>query len=155
MQIRRANKDDIKRINELLRQVLDVHQEIRPDIFKANAKKYSDSEILEILNDESRPVFVLDTENFKVAAYAFCVVSEHENNVLKKIKTLYIDDLCVDKAIRGEGLGKIMLSFVKDYAREIGCYNVTLNVWHGNSNAEHFYAKSGFTVQKTYLEEIL
>jgi ribosomal protein S18 acetylase RimI-like enzyme len=155
MQIRRANEGDLERINELLYQVLDIHYQIRPDIFKKNAKKYTDNEILDILKDDSRPVFVLDTDELQVAAYAFCVVGEQENEVLAKLKNLYIDDLCVDKSTRGAGLGKILLDFVKDYARTLGCYNVTLNVWHGNDGAERFYEKCGFAVQKTYLEEIL
>ena len=156
MPIRRASKEDIGRINELLHQVLDVHHKVRPDIFKPNAKKYTNEELLAILEDESRPIFVADDNGETVVAYAFCVFIRHEsNNILTDIKTLYIDDLCVDKCARGRGIGTKMLDFVKDYAREIGCYNVTLNVWACNPGALKFYEKCGMQVQKMGMEWVL
>ena len=42
-----------------------------------------------------------------------------------------------------------------DYAREQGCYDVTLNVWEGNDNARAFYEKMGMFVKETQMETIL
>lgn len=156
MQIRRANDGDIGRINALLRQVLDIHHNSRPDIFKSNAKKYTDRELLNIIGDDTRPIFVYVNDENEVIAYAFCIFIRHENNnILTDIKSLYIDDLCVDKSARGMGVGKKMLSFVRDYAKKSGCYNLTLNVWAKNMNAIEFYRLQGLSPQKIYLEEIL
>ena len=41
MEIRRAKLEDLEGINKLLRQVLMVHHNGRPDLFKANVKKYN------------------------------------------------------------------------------------------------------------------
>ena len=42
MTIRRATAADIPQIDELLRQVLEVHHAGRPDLFKGGVKKYTD-----------------------------------------------------------------------------------------------------------------
>lgn len=154
--IRRAVAKDIGRINELLFQVLEVHHQGRPDLFKGNVKKYTDEELLEILADDKRPVFVAEDAGGIVQGYAFCVFIQHiSNNILTDIKTLYIDDLCVDENTRGQKVGKNLYEFVLDFARSSGCYNVTLNVWSCNESAMKFYEKCGLVPQKVGMEVIL
>ena len=152
--IRKANKDDIKRIIELLHQVNMVHHVIRPDLFRPHTTKYNEQELEAMLNDESKPVFVFD--DGEVQGYAFCQVSEIRNNqLLEDIKTLYIDDICVDENARGKHVGKALYEYVRDYAKSIGCNNITLNVWEGNEPALRFYRSMGMQVQKTTMEVIL
>lgn len=156
MNIRRANENDIAGLNKLLYQVLNVHHNGRPDIFKANAKKYTDEQLKEILLDEKRPIFVSVDEENNVAGYAFCIFQQHiDNNVLTDIKTLYIDDLCVDENIRGKHIGRDLYEYVLKFAKESGCYNVTLNVWSCNEGALRFYEKQGLKPQKIGMEKIL
>ncbi len=155
MEIIRACPRHINGINSLLRQVLEVHHKGRPDIFKGGAKKYTDSELEEILADDERPVFAA-VDGEKVLGYAFCILQQHkDNNILTDIKTLYIDDLCVDEETRGTGVGKSLYEYVLNYAREKSCYNVTLNVWSCNDGAMRFYEKMGLLPQKVGMEKIL
>ena len=155
MLIRRACEKDMSGINSLLRQVLMVHHNGRPDIFKPNAKKYTDNELKEILADDSKPIFVA-VEGETVEGYAFCVFQQHiDNNILTDIKTLYIDDLCVDENLRGKHIGKSLYDYVVNFAKESGCYNVTLNVWSCNESAMKFYEKCGLKPQKVGMEVIL
>ena len=154
MDIRRAVKSDIKRIDDLLLQVLTVHHNGRPDLFKPDCRKYSDAELEEIINDDARPIFVAD--DGEVKGYAFCIIKdEKNNNVLTDRKTLYIDDLCVDENSRGEHIGSALYEFVKRYAKSIACNSVTLNVWECNGGARAFYEKLGLKPMKTTMEEIL
>lgn len=154
--IRRGEIRDIPRINDLLYQVLMVHHQGRPDIFKGNVKKYTDEELEKILEDERTPVFVATDGSGKVQGYAFCVFVQHiDNNILTDIKTIYIDDLCVDENARGQKIGKRLYEYVLDFARENGCYNVTLNVWSCNESAMRFYEKCGLVPQKVGMEVIL
>lgn len=153
MQIRRANPSDMEGINKLLNQVLMVHHNGRPDIFKANVKKYTDEELLEIIADDTKPIFVGVDEADTVMGYAFCVFWQHiDNNILTDIKTLYIDDLCVDEEIRGQHIGTQLFEHVLAFAKESGCYNVTLNVWSLNEPAMRFYERCGMKPQKVYME---
>ena len=156
MEIRRAKISDLEGINKLLLQVLMVHHNGRPDIFKANAKKYTDEELIEIIKDDTRPIFVYTDDNNDVLGYAFCIFIRHlNNNILTDIKTLYIDDLCVDEDKRGMHIGKILYEYVLAYAKKEACYNVTLNVWSCNEGAMKFYEKCGLKPQKVGMEIIL
>ena len=155
MYIRRAKESDTGAIIRLLEQVLEVHHSGRPDIFKGGTRKYTDSELYELIKDDTRPIFVAEGEH-GVLGYAFCIIKEqHGDNILTDMRTLYIDDLCVDEAIRGGGIGRALYEYVKDYARGIGCYNLTLNVWECNQSAKRFYEKMGLLPQKTVMEALL
>lgn len=152
--VRKAEKRDIADIMSLLYQVNAVHHQIRPDLFKGDTTKYSEQELEAILQDDTNPIFVYD--DGKVEGHAFCQIIETKNHLLlQDIKTLYIDDICVDKQARGKHVGKALYEHVIDYAREIGCNNVTLNVWEGNDPALSFYKSMGMRVQKTGMEIVL
>lgn len=155
MNIRMAEKKDLPEINRLLYQVCMVHHEGRPDLFRAGAKKYTDDEIIKIINDKSTPVIVAADENDIVKGYAFCIFQQHKSGSLTDIKTLYIDDLCVDENARGKHIGTALYDAVVDFAKKNGCYNVTLNVWSCNESAMKFYKSRGLTPQKVGMEKIL
>jgi ribosomal protein S18 acetylase RimI-like enzyme len=154
MMIRRASKEDIQRIIELLHQVNMVHHVLRPDLFKPHTTKYNEQELKSMLSDDTKPIFVYIDED--VLGYAFCQITEvRGNQLLEDIKTLYIDDICVDEQARGRHVGKALYEYVRNYAKAIGCNNITLNVWEGNEPAWCFYKNMGMQVQKTTMEIIL
>ncbi len=156
MLIRKARKEDIWGIMRLLRQVLDVHAAIRPDIFKPNTTKYTDEELYYIVTNPLTPVFVAVDDAENVLGHCFCkFIRYSKDNVLTDIKTLYIDDICVDENARGKGIAKALYNFTSDFARAENCYNITLNVWAGNDTALKFYETMGLTVQKITMEQIL
>ncbi len=156
MEIRRGEERDLKGIHRLLRQVLMVHHEGRPDLFKSGTEKYTDDELLNILHDDRKPIFVATDENGNVFGYAFCILQQHlHDNILTDIKTLYIDDLCVDETCREQHIGRKLYEYVLAFARREGCYNLTLNVWACNPGARAFYEKCGLAPQKIGMEKIL
>jgi len=153
--IRRAVNADAGEINRLLFQVNGVHNQIRPDLFKMGGKKYTDEELQGIIEDDNTPIFVA-LEGDKLLGYCFCIFQQHiGHNILTDIRTLYIDDLCVDEACRGKHVGTLLYEHTKQFAKDSGCYNVTLNVWAGNDSAKAFYEKCGLKPQKYGMEEIL
>ena len=153
--IRKAIEKDIPKIEDLLSQVCLVHHNGRSDIFKVGTK-YSEEELKALIKDENRPIIVNVDENDEVLGYCFCIYQQHlDNSILTDIKTLYIDDLCVDENVRGKHIGKELYDAATKLARESGCYNLTLNVWTCNTNALRFYEKMGLLPQKTYMEMIL
>ena len=155
MKIRFANTNDIPGMIDLLQQVGEVHHQIRPDLFRAGAQKYDHAALTALLADPKRPIFIAELEG-KVAGYAFCILQITENDpVLCDRKVLYIDDLCVDEKIRGKGIATALYAKVLEYARELHCDAVTLNVWCGNDSAMKFYEKCGLKPQKIGMEIIL
>lgn len=157
MNIRRAQEGDLDGLNSLLWQVLEVHHKGRPDLFQGGRKKkYTDEQLVEIIHDGNRPIFVAADEQNRVIGYAFCMFQQHINdNILTDVKTLYIDDLCVDESIRGQQIGRRLYEAVLAFARQNACYNVTLNVWACNETAMRFYEKCGLKPQKVGMEVIL
>ena len=155
--VRRAEKKDIPKILDLLVQVKMVHYNGRPDLFKGGQTKYDEAQLLAIFADEKTPVFVCVDENDAVCGHAFCIFQQApaDHSVLTDIKTLYIDDICVDEKMRGHHIGDTLCSYVLDFAKQSGCYNVTLNVWACNEGAHRFYEKCGFVPQKFGMEMVL
>ncbi len=153
--VRRAEIKDIPGILDLLVQVDMVHHNGRPDLFKGPATKYNEWELKQILSDPGTPVFVC-VEGDKVIGHAFCIhKQETDDNILTDIKTLYIDDICVDENARGKHIGKTLYEYVLSYAKENDYYNITLNVWTCNPGAMKFYESLGFLPQKIGMEMIL
>lgn len=152
MLIRRAVPADIPDILRLLVQVCNVHQDIRPDIFKRDGVKYTENDLKTLLSDESRPVWCAVGED-KFLGYCFCQWQESpDNSVGYARKELYIDDLCVDEAARGRGVATALFRYVTDIAKSEGADFLTLNVWRGNDSALRFYEKMGMTARKITMD---
>lgn len=154
MNIRQARTSDIPQLIRLLYQVQEVHASKRSDLFVRGEKKYTQEQLGVILAQEHTPVFVAE-EDGMVIGYAFCILEEQTGNNLVALRRLYIDDLCVDEAARGKGVGTQLYGFVKEEAKRRGCYHITLNVWQLNTTAMEFYRKQGMSVLKQTMEEIL
>jgi ribosomal protein S18 acetylase RimI-like enzyme len=153
--IRRAEARDIPQILELLTQVNALHHEGRPDLFK-KGQKYTEADLEDLLQDEARPVFVWCDETDTARAHAICCFEQHlADNIRTDVKTLHLDDLCVDEGFRGRRIGKALCDHLQAFAREQGCYNLTLNVWALNEGALRFYEKLGMRPQKYCMERIL
>ena len=150
-----ANTSHIPGMIQLLKQVGQVHRDIRPDIFRGGAQKYDEIALKELLKDPFRPIFIAENEG-NVLGYCFCIHREYAGDpVLADRKELYIDDLCVDEACRGKGVATALYRHVTEYAKHCGCQFITLNVWAGNDNALKFYEHMGLTPRSTTMESKL
>ena len=155
MIICKAEEKHIPGMIELLRQVGQVHHLGRLDLFRAGAQKYNEEDLQQLLQDESRPIFIAE-ENGQVLGYGFCILRITKNDsVLMDNTTLYIDDLCVDENCRGKHIGKAVYAHIVDYAKALGCDSVTLNVWAFNESAKRFYESLGMKPQKIGMEMLL
>ena len=156
VEIRRAMTCDIVKIMELLNEVLEIHAELRPDIFISGKTKYTQIELEKMIKDDSKPIFVAADENNCVAGYAFCQFRKQPfSNNMKNFTSLFIDDLCVDKNYRNQHIATKLFDYVYNYAKANNCYDITLNVWEGNEAAKAFYEKKGMFVKESQMELII
>ena len=156
MIIRKAEEKDIPRILELLKQVLQIHADIRPDIFIPGTTKYTVDELKELLKNKEKPIYIAANEADICVGYAFCQLHEQPfSNNMVQFKSLFIDDLCIDQQARGQHIGESLFEYVKNEAMRMNCYEVTLNVWAGNTSAEKFYEKMGMKTKERQMEYIL
>ena len=152
MNIVLANETHIPGMIRLLKQVGQVHYEIRPDIFRNGAQKYHEEALKALLKDPTRPIFIGE-EDGQVLGYCFCIHKEFSGDtVLLDRKELYIDDLCVDESCRGQGVATQLYRHVTEYAKYQGYAFLTLNVWEGNEKAQRFYEHMGMTPRNTHME---
>ena len=155
MEIRVAKIEDVPGILALLKQVGQVHHLGRPDIFRADAQKYGASQVIRLLSKSDTPIFVA-VEKDAVLGYCFCVMKHHRQDpVMADFTELYIDDLCVEEACRGQHIGKALYDAAVRHGKQLGCHNITLNVWSCNESALRFYEKLGLKPQKIGMEYIL
>lgn len=152
--IRLAATNDIPRLLELLHQVNRVHHDLRPDLFKPRTTKYNAQQLQELLAQPDHAIFVYEDE--VVLGYAFVQLEDVRGDILlQDMRTLYIDDICVDETARGKHVGRQLFEYVRAYAHSMRCHAITLNVWQGNDAAMAFYRSLGMNVRKTCMEMML
>ena len=153
MEIRRAKKEDIARLLDLLSQVLEIHAKLRPDLFMSGTTKYNQEQLEEMINNDTKPIYVAIINDY-VVGYAMCQIRVPTSNMYP-IKVFHLDDLCVDEKYRKQGIGKALYQKVVETAKENNCYEVTLNVWPGNDTALKFYEKMGMKTRSVFMERIM
>lgn len=153
--IRLATLTDIPELLALLEEIRQLHQEVRPDLFKADGGKFDAQELELLLYNPDKPVYVYTDRNDKAVAHLFLQFKRSSSPVRITRKSLYVEDLCVGKDHRGQGIGQALMQFANSLAKEKDCYSVTLNVWNANKEAYRFYQKLGFMPQQTQMESIL
>ena len=148
MIITRATIKDIDQILNLLSQVLEIHANIRGDIFNHGVTKYQKEELIEMMKDDNNPIYVIKKDD-KVLGYAFCQIIINKHPHLTKIhKTFYIDDFCIDEKYRRQHIGETLFGFIKEEATRLDMDEITLNEWVGNEGAKTFYEKMGLKARK-------
>ncbi len=150
--IRRAMVDDAGGILDLLMQIESIHQKGRPDLFREHGTKYTITELFEIMTDAELPIFVA-VDGARVVGYIFAIISETKNStMLVDMKTIHLDDVCVDVSCRGTGIGSMLMEYVTEWAKSVGCTRMDLDVWEFNDGARRFYEKYGFVTQKRRMD---
>ena len=153
--IRRAKNEDAPQILDLLLQVESIHQQGRPDLFREHGVKFTAPELYEIFADDTRPVFVAEVDG-KVAGYVFGIITETKGStMLFDMKTIHLEDVCIDESCRGMGIGGALMEYVTAWAKENGCDRMDLDVWEFNEGARRFYERYGFTTQKRRMDKWL
>ena len=152
MGFRRAKEQDINGLLNLLVQVLEIHHELRPDVFNKGVTKYTEDQLQEMINNDDNPIYVLLDGN-KVIGHAFCKTRYPSlTHLMKPTKTLYIDDFVIDKDYRKKDFGKALFEYIVLEAKRLNYNNITLNVWSDNKSAIRFYEKMGLKPRSIVME---
>lgn len=150
--VRFAKKEELPKVNELRRQVNDLHVEGRPDIFKPGFSDELKDHIFEIWEDEKQQIVVAE-ENGEICGFAVLhIIERPENPYMFGRYFLDIDEFCVDSEHRRRGIAKSMISFIKEYAAEQGFKKLELNMWEFNEGALAFYEAAGFKTYRRYMD---
>lgn len=155
MEIRFAKEDELERINDLRKQVNDIHVAGKPDVFKPGFGEELQEHIKDIWNDPEQEVVVADEDGVLCGFAVLHHINKPENPYMKERDFLDIDEFCVDENHRRQGVATKLVSFIKDYAKEKGFQRLELNMWEFNKDALAFYESVGFETFRRYMEIML
>ena len=155
MEVRFARENELDRINELRKQVNDVHVNGRPDVFKPGFPDELRDFIHVIWQDPNQNI-VVAVEDGVICGFAIINhIVKPENPFMYERNFLDIDEFCVDKDHRRKGVATALIDFIREYAREQGFKRLELNMWEFNESALAFYESAGFETYRRYMEILL
>ncbi len=152
MDVRLAKAEDLGRVNELRKQVNDLHSEGKPDVFKKGFSQELQDYIKVIYNDPEQKIAVAETDGVICGYAVLHHITKPENSVMYVRDYLDIDEFGVDEAFRRQGVASSMIAFIREYAVNNGFHRIELNMWEFNKNALAFYEAAGFSTYRRYME---
>ena len=139
-----ATTNDRTAVNTLAKQVHEIHVAWRPDIFRMADELYTEERFLECIRQRQLYVAKL---NGIVAGYVLLKIRDYNWPGVVRRKVMIVDEICVEKAFRGHGIGTRMMEEVHALAKAFGCTDLQLGVYPQNDDAVGFYQKCGFTIR--------
>ena len=147
-----AREEDLPRVNELRRQVNDLHVAGRPETFKPGFCDELRDYLFTIWKDPNQKIVVAEIEG-KVCGFAILNhINKPENPFMFERDFLDIDEFGVDENSRRQGAASEMIRFIRDWAKEQGLSRLELNMWTFNRGALAFYEAAGFSTYRRYME---
>lgn len=150
--VRFARKEDLERVNELRKQVNDLHVQGRPDIFKPGFSEELQSVIYEIWEDENKDILVAERDGIICGFACVQFVDKPESPFMNARSFYAVDEFCVDEAFRRQGVARELIDFIKEDAKKRGFQRLELNMWEFNEDALAFYESVGFKTYRRYME---
>jgi len=127
MQIRELDLKELETVYEVLSQ-------LRIDL---SYKEFEDL-VYDMRHIEYKMIGVMDGE--KLVTYAGVSIGTNFSHK----RHLFVHDFVTDKQHRAKGYGKMMLDYLKDYAKVGMCENIVLSSGYAREDAHRFYEADDF-----------
>ena len=150
--VRFAREEDLERVNELRKQVNDLHVAGRPDVFKPGFCDELRDYLYVIWKSPEQKIVVAEADRTVCGFAVLNHIVRPENPFMFVRDYLDIDEFCVDQAFRRRGAASEMIRFIRDFAKEQGFTRLELNMWEFNEGALAFYEAAGFKTYRRYME---
>ena len=145
-----ATPIDRAAVNDLARQVHELHVSWRPDIFRMLDELYPEARFLDCIRQRQLYVAKL---NGIVVGFVLLKIREYDYPGQVRRTVMVIDEICVEKSLRGHGIGTRLMEEVHALARAFGCTDLQLGVNPQNDDAVGFYQKCGFTIRSIDMQK--
>jgi len=152
MIIRFAKENELVRVNELRKQVNDLHVEGEPDVFKEGFNDELRDHVYDIWNDSEQEIVVADSDGTICGFAVLHHIVKPATPFMYERDFMDVDEFCVDKEYRRQGVASEIITFIRKYAKERGFNRIELNMWEFNQDALAFYEAVGFKTYRRYLE---
>lgn len=151
MSVRFAREEDLQRVNELRKQVNELHAAGEPGIFKPGFSEELRDHIYTIFRDPRQRIAVCEREGLICGFAVLHHITKPENPFMYERDFLDVDEFGVDEAFRRQGVASELMAFVRDWAGSRGFRRLELNMWEFNQGALAFYEEMGFATYRRYL----
>lgn len=152
MMVRPATQSDLPRINELRRQVNDLHVSSRPDVFRPGFSQELQDHVNVLFAGEGREILVAEADGAVVGFVCLKYIDRPASPYRNAIRFVAIEELGVDEACQRQGAGRLLVDAVRTRAGEMGYSRIELDMWEFNENARAFYERIGFRTYRRYME---
>ena len=152
MNVRFAKEEELDRVNELRRQVNDLHAAGRPDLFRPEFSRELRDFIRVIRDDPEKEILVAEQAGVICGYAVLHLVHRPESPSKLERNYLDVDEFGVDEAFRRQGVATAMIDRIRADARERGLHRIELNMWEFNRDALAFYEAVGFSTYRRYME---
>ncbi len=150
MKIRPAEPPDIPALVVLNAGVQALHAGAHPDWFTpADSDPYRRDVSAEFTRRLADPEFACFLAEVDGAARGYLLARRLErpaNPYGPAVRLLYIDQIAVDPAFQGQGLGRALIEAVKGLAAVEAYETIALDVWAFNKEAQAFFSRMGFDI---------
>lgn len=150
--VRFAREEELDRINDLRKQVNDLHVAGKPEVFKPGFRGELRDYVHAIWRDPAKEIVVAERKGTVVGFAVLNHITRPENPFMFERDYLDVDEFGVDEGCRRQGVASAMVRFILDHAREKGFGRLELNMWEFNRGALAFYETAGFTTYRRYME---
>lgn len=154
--IRKAALSDFQSILELVKQIQELHVNARPDLYTQTDKPIDNQYFNDLLEKENHFAFIVeDSQIGKIIGYTiFRIETLVDSPIMKERKTLFMNELVIDKSFRGKGIGKKLFDFVVNMGKKLEVNSIDLSVAEFNQSAINFYKNAGMKIRSRRLEYI-
>ena len=139
-----AVEADREAVNAIARQVHAMHVAWRPDIYEMPGELYPEERFSEAVCQ--RQLYVARLGGV-VVGYVSLKIRDYDWPGMVRRKVMFLDEIAVEEALRGQGIGTVMMADIHALARAFGCTDLQLGVYPQNDAAVAFYEKCGFTIR--------
>ena len=147
--VRPARAEDYPAVEAIMRQVQELHVQMRPDIYRPCVCVLPEELFLELVAQNL--FFVAEAEGQVVGVLS--VQYRHVGNPLQVERDIVVaDSVGVDEPWRGRGVGRAMLEFLRRLRDEKGLDGIELQVNARNAAAIAMYEACGFTPKSVNME---
>ena len=145
MNIREATPRDYQRLCTLIDQVDGLHREHLPHIFqKAEGPTRQREYVLGLIAADNVGVFVTEQDGRLIGLVVVIVRVSSDIPILVPRTFALIENICVDRDHRNQGIGKALVEHAQLWAKEKGANSIELTVYEFNTDAREFYESLGY-----------
>ena len=112
--IRFAKESELVRVNELRKLVNDLHVEGKPEIFRAGFNDELRDFIYKIWKDPEQKIVVAELNGVVCGFAVLHHIHRLENPFMLERDFMDVDEFCVDKEYRRQGIATKMMSFIRN-----------------------------------------